>query len=63
MKASSMNDPNRAAQFHQALLTTYQEALKIGYRPTRFLQLLNERGGVETARLILNQLISLMVSA
>lgn len=50
-----MTDTTAAAQFHQAMLATYQESVKVGYRPTRFLQMVNERGGVETARIILGQ--------
>jgi MoxR-like ATPase len=44
-----------AARFHQAMLDIYREALTIGYRPARLLQLINEHGGVATARLILSQ--------
>jgi len=41
--------------FDQDMVKTYQEAVKIGYRPARFLQMLNESGGVATARIILAQ--------
>jgi hypothetical protein len=50
-----MTDSPLAAQFHQAMLETYQEAAQVGYRPTRFLQMVNELGGVATARFILAQ--------
>ena len=50
-----MTSSNLAAAFHQAMLATYQEALTIGYRPARFLQMVSEHGGVETARIILAQ--------
>ena len=40
-------------QFNKALKATYEEAVKSGYYPTRFLQMLNERGGVGTAKYLL----------
>jgi hypothetical protein len=48
-----MSDLEQA--FNQDMAKTYQEAVKIGYRPARFLQMLSENGGVETARIILSQ--------
>jgi len=43
-----------AAEFHEELLATYWEAKeKCHYNATRFLQMLQEHGGVETARRLL----------
>lgn len=37
--------------FHRAMLGIYQSALvECGYRATRFLQMVNERGGVQAAK-------------
>ena len=37
-------------QFHQKMIEIYQRAVsECGYRPTRFLQMVNERGGLATA--------------
>ncbi len=42
------------ADFHAAMLGVYHSALKqCGYRATRFLQMVNERGGLDTAKLLL----------
>ncbi len=41
------------AEFHDAMLTTYEEGVKRGYYPTYFLQMLHQYGGVETARRLL----------
>ena len=40
-------------QFHAAMLTTYEEGNKRGYHPTYFLQMLNQYGGVGTAKRLL----------
>ena len=40
-------------RFHQAMLGIYDEATRAGYRPTRFLQMVNELGGLPAARLLL----------
>ncbi len=38
-------------QFHQKMIEIYQlAASECDYRPTRFLQMVNERGGLATAR-------------
>ena len=42
------------AEFHQAMLRIYQEAKTFGYHATRFRMMLEEHGGVETARRLLN---------
>ena len=41
-------------QFHQAMLGIYEEALNdVGYRATRFRQMVNRHGGLEAARRLL----------
>jgi hypothetical protein len=43
-------------QFHRAMLEIYDNALReCGYNAIRFLQMVRERGGVETARRLLYQ--------
>ncbi|MBZ6378789.1 hypothetical protein B5C34_11075 [Pacificimonas flava] len=42
--------PSRARAFDRAMQQNYHEATTFGYRPTKFLQMLAEHGGVETAR-------------
>lgn len=32
------------------MLRIYEQAAELGYRPTRFLQMVQERGGIEAAR-------------
>ncbi len=46
-------DPRESALRH-AFLAAVNECRKIGYNPTRFVQMLNERGAVNTARSLLN---------
>ena len=41
-------------EFHQAMAATYSDAVEIGYRPTYFMQMLGEHGGLETARRLLS---------
>ncbi len=41
------------AQFHQEMLRIYDEASALGYYPIRFLQMVEEHGGVEAARRLL----------
>ncbi len=41
------------AAFHQEMVNTYNEAARLGYRPTRFLQMVNELGGLRTAHRLL----------
>ena len=41
-------------RFHQAMLYIYDECDAFGYRPTRFLRMVNEHGGLETARRLLH---------
>ena len=40
-------------QFHQEMLRIYEEAAELGYRPTYFLRMVRERGGLEAARQLL----------
>ena len=44
---------NLQSQFDQAMLNIYEEAEKLGYRPTRFLQMVHELGGRQTAQRLL----------
>lgn len=39
--------------FQNEMLNTYKEAKKLGYKPTRFLQMIDEYGAVETAKRLL----------
>ncbi len=41
------------AEFHRAMVNIYHAAASIGYRPTYFLQLINEHGGVIAAKRLL----------
>lgn len=41
------------AEFHAAMICTYEEGTKRGYYPTRFMELLNQYGGVKTAKKLL----------
>ena len=40
-------------EFHRAMLNIHDAAAKLGYRPTRFLQMFHEHGGVAAARRLL----------
>jgi hypothetical protein len=40
-------------EFHQVMLNIYAAAAELGYRPTDFLRMVREHGGVETARRLL----------
>ena len=40
-------------QFQQEMFRIYDEATRIGYRPTRFLQMVETHGGLQAARIIL----------
>jgi hypothetical protein len=35
--------------FHKEMQNTYHESVKVGYKPTRFMQMVNQQGGVSTA--------------
>ena len=41
------------AEFHRAMLNIYDDAAELGYRPTYFLRMVREHGGVEAARRLL----------
>ncbi len=40
-------------KFHQEMLRIYDEAVKLRYHPTRFLQMVEEHGGREAAKRLL----------
>lgn len=42
------------ARFHRSMVRIYEEAKKIGYTPSYFLQMLSKHGGVEAARRLIN---------
>lgn len=41
---------HQEAAFHEAMLDGYQQLAKLGYRPTYFLRMVQELGGLEAAR-------------
>ena len=43
------------AEFHRAMLNIYDAAAELGYRPTRFLRMVHEHGGVRAARRLLSR--------
>lgn len=45
---------NSEMQFHQEMIRIYNEACKLGYRPTRFLQMVESLGGLQAARQLLS---------
>ena len=44
---------NPETKFHQAMVNIYHAAAKLGYRPTYFLQMVSEHGGVTAAKRLL----------
>ena len=40
-------------RFHQAMLGIYEQAVQIGYRPTYFLRMVEEQGGLQAAKRLL----------
>ena len=50
-------------QFHEEMIRIYDEAAEIGYRPTYFLRMVRERGGLDAAKQLLqgNELSSGLV--
>ena len=42
------------AEFHRAMLKIYDDAAEVGCRPTRFLKMVHEHGGVVAARRLLS---------
>ena len=44
-----------ARKFHQEMIATYHEAARHGYRPTYFLNMLPEYGGVGAAKRLLSK--------
>ncbi len=50
-----MMENHLAKEFHEAMLGIYKAALnECKYRPTRFLQMVTEHGGVEAAKMLIN---------
>lgn len=45
---------NPEMQFHQEMIRIYTEACKLGYRPTRFLQMVENLGGRQAAKHLLS---------
>ncbi len=45
---------NLEERFHEAMLGIYEEAATFDYRPTYFLRMVNEQGGLSAARSLLN---------
>ena len=48
-----MSEDDSKIRFHQEMLRIYKDASVFGYRPTYFLRMVNERGGVAAARHLL----------
>jgi hypothetical protein len=46
--------PDLEKEFHKRMVDIYRDAKSIGYTATRFLSMLNEHGGLETARILLH---------
>lgn len=43
------------SQFHEDMLHIYHEASELGYRPSYFLRMVQTHGGLEAARILLDQ--------
>jgi hypothetical protein len=48
-----MADPRLLARFEMDMLAIYDQAKAVGYNATRFLQMVREHGGLETAHRLL----------
>ena len=48
-----LTDPALERGFDAAMIDIYHEAARLGYRPTRFLEMVRELGGVSTAHRLL----------
>ena len=46
-------ETRRERRFHAAMEDIYHQAARLGYRPTRFLQMVQAHGGVQAAPLLL----------
>ena len=44
-----------AKEFHQAMLAIYEEATTFGYRPTYFLRMVQQHGGLDAAKQLLRK--------
>ncbi len=42
-------------QFHAAMLSIYEQAAELGYRPSYFLRMVHSMSGVDTARTLLDR--------
>ncbi len=45
---------NLEGEFHEAMLNIYHAAAELGYRPTYFLRMVNEHGGLGAAKRLLS---------
>ena len=54
-KGIDLTAGNLQAQFHQEMLRLYDEASTFGYRPTYFLRMVNDHGGVPAAKILLGK--------
>lgn len=48
-----VENPGLEHRFDVAMTNIYDEAARLGYRPTRFLEMVSEHGGVDTAHRLL----------
>ena len=48
-----MADADLQARFHEVMLGIYDEASTFGYRPSYFLRMVHEHGGVQAAEILL----------
>jgi hypothetical protein len=53
MTASAEPSTELQRDFHRAMLGVYRQARGLGYNATRFLQMVEELGGVQAAKLLL----------
>jgi hypothetical protein len=50
-----VDDPDLERRFHRAMVDIYERAKReVGYTATRFIQMVGEKGGLETARYLLS---------
>ena len=54
MKKKTNEMKNLKREFQKDMFRIYTEASELGYNPTRFLQMVHEHGGVETAKRLLS---------
>ena len=51
-----MGQQNLRQQFHEEMYRLYREAAEFDYYPTRFLQMVDDYGGVEAARRLIGRM-------